>query len=89
LREPTNNIKPILNLTLIASALEVLSVAIKLTVSLYIRYWLNLVVNTLAAPILIIILYYLLELYQEVFLEVVKYVKRKVDLLEITPISVC
>jgi len=71
-----------------APALEVLSVAIKLTVSLYARYWPNPAVNTLAAPVLIIILYYLLELYREVSLEVVKYVKGKVDLLETTPISI-
>ena len=43
--------------------LEVLSVAIKLTVSLYIKYWPNLAVNALTAPVLIIILYYLLKLY--------------------------
>jgi hypothetical protein len=46
-----------------APALKVLSIAVELMVSLYIRYWLNLVVNTFAAPILIIILYYLSELY--------------------------
>jgi len=72
-----------------APALEVLSVAIKSTVSLYVRYWPNLAVNTLAAPVLIIILYHLLELYREVSLEVVKYVKGKVDLLGTTPISAC
>ena len=63
MREPTNNIKPILNLTLMAPALKVLNIAIKSIVSLYIRYWLNLVVNTFTASILIIILYYLLKLY--------------------------
>ena len=63
MREPTNDIKLIPNLTLIAPVLEVLSIAIKLTVSLYARYWLNPAVNTLAAPVLIIIPYYLLELY--------------------------
>ena len=55
--------------------------AIKSTVSLYIKYWPNLVVNTFTAPVLIIILYCLLKLYQKVSLEVVKYIKRKVDLL--------
>ena len=70
-----------------APALEVLSIAVESTVSLYIKYWLNLVVNTFAAPILIIIPYYLLELYQEVSLKVVKYVKGKVDLLKTTPVS--
>jgi hypothetical protein len=44
-------------------ALKILNIAVELTVSLYIKYWLNLVVNALAAPILIIILYYLLKLY--------------------------
>jgi hypothetical protein len=77
----------ILNLTLMAPALEVLNIAIKLTVSLYIRYWLNLAVNAFAAPISIIIPYYLLELYREVSLEVVKYIKGKVDLLGTIPIS--
>ena len=57
------HIKLILNLTLIVPALKILNIAIELTVSLYIRYWLNLAVNTLAAPMLIIILYHLLELY--------------------------
>ena len=71
------------------SALKVLNVAIKSTVSLYIRYWLNPAVNTLTAPILIIILYHLLKLYWEISLEVVKYVKGKVDLLETTPVSTC
>jgi hypothetical protein len=75
-------------LTLIALALKVLNIAIKLTVSLYVRYWLNLVINTLAAPVLIIILYYLLKLYQKVSLEVVKYIKGKVDLSGTTPISI-
>ena len=46
-----------------APALKVLSIAIELTVFLYIKYWPNLIVNTLTAPILIIILYYLLKLY--------------------------
>ena len=46
-----------------APALKVLSVAVELTVSLYIRYWLNPVVNALAASILIIILYHLSKLY--------------------------
>jgi len=72
-----------------APVLEVLSIAIKSTVSLYARYWPNLVVNTLAAPVLIIIPYYLSELYQEVSLEVVKYIKGKVDLSGTTPISAC
>ena len=71
-----------------APALKVLSVAIKLTVSLYIKYWLNLVVNTFATSILIIIPYYLLELYQEVSLEVVKYIKGKINLLGTTPINI-
>jgi hypothetical protein len=53
-----------------APALKVSSIAIKSTVSLYIRYWLNLTVNAFATPVSIIILYYLLELYQKVFLEV-------------------
>ena len=75
-------------MTLIVPALEVLSIAIKLTVSLYIRYWPNLVVTTLTAPILIIILYYLLKLYQKVSLKVVKYIKGKVGLLGTTPISI-
>ena len=44
-------------------ALKVLSIAVKLTVFLYIRYWPNLAVNTFTAFILIIILYYLLDLY--------------------------
>ena len=74
MREPTNNIKPILNLTLIALALKVLSIAIKSTVSLYTRYWPNPVVNAFITFILIIIPYYLLKLYQEVSLEVVKYI---------------
>jgi len=64
-------------------------VAIKSTVSLYIRYWPNPAVNALAAPMLIIIPYYLSELYQEVSLEVVKYAKGKVDLLGTTSISIC
>ena len=68
--------------------LKVLNIAIKLTVSLCIKYWLNLAVNTFTAFILIIILYYLLKLYWEVSLEVVKYTKRKVDLLGTTPISI-
>jgi hypothetical protein len=68
--------------------LEILNIATKLTVSLYIRYWLNLIVDAFTALILIIIPYYLSELYQEVFLEVVKYIKGKVDLLETTPISI-
>ena len=88
MREPINNIKPILNLTLIAPVLEVLSIAVKLMVSLYIKYWLNLVVNTLIAFISIIIPYYLLKLYQEVFLEVVEYIKRKINLLGTTFISI-
>ena len=62
--------------------------AIKSMVSLYTRYWLNSAVNAFTTPILIIILYYLLKLYREVSLEVVKYAKRKVDLLGITPVSV-
>ena len=70
------------------SALKVLNVAIKSTVSLYIRYWLNLAVNTLAAFILIIILYYLSKLYREVSLEVVKYIKGKIDLSGTTLISI-
>ena len=70
-----------------APASEILSIAVKSTVFLYIKYWPNPVVNTLAAPILIIIPYYLLELYQEVFLKVVKYAKGKVDLLKTTPVS--
>ena len=61
--------------------------AVELTVSLYTRYWPNPAVNTLAAPVSIIIPYYLLELYREVSSEVVKYVKGKVDLLGTTPIS--
>ena len=64
-----------------APALKVLNIAVKSIVSLYIIYWLNLVVNTLTTPILIIIMYYLLKLYWEVFLKVVKYIKGKVDLL--------
>ena len=71
-----------------APASKVLNIVIKLMVSLYIRYWPNLVVNTFAASVLIIILYYLSELYQEVFLEVVKYIKGKVNLLKTTPVSV-
>ena len=71
-----------------APALKVLSMAVELTVSLYIKYWLNLTVNALTTPILIIILYYLLKLYWEVSLEVVKYIKEKVDLLGITPVSI-
>ena len=63
LKEFTNNIKLILNLTLIAPALKVLSITVKLTISLYTKYWLNLVVNAFTAFILIIILYYLLKLY--------------------------
>ena len=70
------------------SALKVLNVAIKSTVSLYIRYWLNPAVNIFAAPISIIILYYLLKLYQEVSLEVVKYIKGKIDLSETTFINI-
>ena len=61
--------------------------AVELTVSLYIKYWLNLAVNTLTTPILIIILYYLLKLYQKVSLEVVKYTKRKINLFKTTPVS--
>jgi hypothetical protein len=72
-----------------APALKVLSIAIKSTVSLYARYWPNLAVNALAALILIIIPYHLSELYQEVFLEVVKYAKGKVNLLKTTPVSTC
>ena len=75
-------------MTLIALASKVLNIAIKSTVSLYIRYWPNLVVNTLATPILIIILYYLLKLYQKVSLKVVKYVKGKVGLLGTTSINI-
>jgi hypothetical protein len=67
--------------------LEVLSITIKLTVPLYTKYWLNSAVNTLTTPILIIILYYLSELYREVFLKVVKYIKGKVDLSKTTPIN--
>ena len=70
-----------------APALKVLNIAIELTVSLYIRYWPNLVVNALTALMLIIILYHLLKLYQEISLEIVKYIKGKVDLLKITPVS--
>ena len=88
MREPTNNIKPILNLTLMAPVLEVLNIAIKSTVSLYIKYWPNSIINTFIAFMLIIILYYLLKLYQKVSLEVVKYIKGKVDLLKTTPVSV-
>ena len=88
MREPTDDIKLIPNLTLIALVLKVLNIAIKSTVSLYIKYWLNLVVNTLATPISIIILYYLLKLYQKVSLEVVEYIKGKVDLSETTPVSI-
>ena len=62
--------------------------AIKLIVSLYVRYWLNLVVDALVTPVLIIILYHLLELYWEVFLEVVEYIKGKIDLLGTTPVSI-
>ena len=69
-------------------ALKVLSVAVELTVSLYIKYWLNLVVNTFTTSILIIILYYLLKLYWEVSLKVVKYIKGKVDLSGTTLISI-
>ena len=72
-----------------APALKVLSIAVKLTVSLYIKYWLNLVINTFTAPVLIIILYHLLELYREVSLKVVKYIKGKIDLLKTTFVSVC
>ena len=72
-----------------APALKVLSIAVKLTVSLYIKYWLNPVVNILTASVLIIIPYYLLKLYQEVSLKVVKYIKGKVDLSETTPINAC
>ena len=71
-----------------APALKILSVAIKLTVSLYIRYQLNLVVDALAAFILIMIPYYLLKLYQEVSLEVVEYAKRKIDLLGTTFVNI-
>ena len=46
-----------------APALKVLSVAVELMVSLYIRYWPNLIVNAFATPVLIIILYSLLKLY--------------------------
>ena len=88
MREPTDNIKLIPNLTLIAPALKVLSIAIKLTVSLYIKYWLNLTVNAFTALISIIILYYLLKLYQEVSSEVVKYIKEKVDLSGTISISI-
>ena len=63
LRKPINNIKPIPNLTLMAPALEVSSIAIKSTVSLYIKYWLNLAVNALTTFILIIIPYHLSKLY--------------------------
>ena len=70
------------------SALEILNIAVKLTVSSYIKYWLNLVVNIFTAFILIIILYYLLKLYQKVSLEVVKYIKGKIDLLKTTPVSI-
>ena len=87
MREPINNIKLILNLTLIAPVLKVLNIAVELIVSLYIKYWLNLVVNTFAASILIIIPYYLSELYWEVSLEVVKYIKGKIDLSETTPVN--
>ena len=75
-------------MTLIVLVLKVLSIAIESTVSLYIKYWLNLTVNAFTAPILIIILYYLSELYQEVSLKVVKYIKGKVDLSETTPVSI-
>jgi hypothetical protein len=88
LRELTNNIKPILNLTLMAPASEILSIAVKSTVSLYIRYWLNLVVNILTTSMLIIIPYYLSKLYWEVSLKVVKYTKGKVGLLKTTPVSI-
>ena len=71
-----------------APVLKVLSITVKLTVFLYIRYWLNLVVDALTAFILIIILYYLLKLYWEISLKVVKYIKGKVDLLRTTPISI-
>ena len=71
-----------------APALKILSVAIKLTVFLYIKYWPNLVVNTFTTLILIIILYHLLKLYQEVLLEVVKYTKGKINLLRTTPVSI-
>jgi hypothetical protein len=71
-----------------APASEVSSMAIKLTVSLYARYWLNLAVDALAASVLIIIPYYLLELYREVSLKMVKYTKGKVDLLKTTPVSI-
>ena len=69
-------------------ALEVLNIAIKSTVSLYIKYWPNLVINTLTAPILIIILYHLSKLYWEVSLKVVKYTKKKINLLRIIFISI-
>ena len=89
MREPADDIKLILNLTLMVLILKVLSMAVESTVFLYIRYWLNLVVNTFTASILIIILYYLLKLYWEVSSEVVKYIKGKVDLLGTTFISIC
>ena len=63
LKKPTNDIKLILNLTLIVPALKILNIAVELTVSLYIKYWPNPVVNTFTTPILIIILYYLSKLY--------------------------
>ena len=72
-----------------APALKVLNIAVESTVTLYIRYWPNLVINTFAAFILIIILYYLLKLYQEISLKVVKYIKGKINLSETTPISTC
>ena len=75
-------------MTLIAPALKVLSIAVEWMVFLYIRYWLNLVVNAFTTPILIIILYYLLNLYWEVSLKVVKYIKGKVDLLKTTFVSI-
>ena len=88
MREPTDDVKPIPNLTLMVLALKVLSIAVESTVFLYIKYWPNLVVDALATPISIIIPYYLLKLYREVSSEVVKYVKGKVDLLKTTPVSI-
>ena len=71
-----------------APALKILSIAIKSTVFLYIRYWPNPAVNAFTAFVLIIILYHLSELYQEVFLEVVKYIKGKIDLSGTPPVSI-
>ena len=45
-------------------------------------------INEVVTPISIIILYYLLKLYQEVSLEVVKYIKGKINLLKTTPVSI-